>query len=571
LKQLLLLILIAIVAVSLLPVRQTENVPFASPAFQRLWSIQPASAARSIDLWGSEPLLWRLEPYADLPDGRRKVQYFERGRMELGANPNEVTQGLLALELTTGRIFLGRDLYESRPPPDISIDGGQLDDRVPTYLTLSHLVREPAEDLTDTRQVMNQWIDQSGEVVTGPAPRVTRAARYVPATGHNLPDVTVELFDSPAFSQIQWVDAFGYPVSEPYWTNYRRGDGMTPALIQVFERRILVYTPEYSPDNQFTVTNIGRHYYRWRYNAEPTTELPEPALPERSSRVVVPDGYRAGIYADDFGVPVGMALGPTGHLWVVTQDGRILRAVSDDPDGHPRELVLWADGLLSPRGMVIDRDRVLVTVDDGVLELRDTDRDGVADERSYITQAIAPVAGPGGKPALDGSHNVFAVVADDSDHARLSLLSEPDQPIVVNDLIEYPGALLFYRSNLYVVSVVSENGTSIYHFQAPVTSLVQATPEIVLSFPQDATINALTVPRSDLWPNTRPGAVFAAAEIDGRGSVYRMEYSRFTGMAEFIEFATGFRKPVAMVFGLDGSLYVADAERREIVRIVHTR
>ncbi|MBX6342732.1 MAG: hypothetical protein IRY97_09765, partial [Thermomicrobiaceae bacterium] len=166
-KQVLLLVVAVLIGVSLLPIDRTDRTSFASPAFQRLWSMQSAAAAGTVDLWGSEPLLWRVEPYLEAPDGRRLVQYFDRGRMELTAGrdsgPPSITQGLLAQELTTGQIHLGHTLLAPRPPAEIAIDGGPLDDRVPTYAALGKVVNHPAVDRAAGREPLRAWIDGRGE------------------------------------------------------------------------------------------------------------------------------------------------------------------------------------------------------------------------------------------------------------------------------------------------------------------------------------------------------------------------------------------------------------------------
>ena len=64
---------------------------------------------------------------------------------------------------------------------------------------------------------------------------------------------------------MDWVFAFGYPVSEAYWMRAKLGGVETWMLVQAFERRILTYTPSNPAAFQVEMGNVGQHYRRWRY------------------------------------------------------------------------------------------------------------------------------------------------------------------------------------------------------------------------------------------------------------------------------------------------------------------
>ncbi|HEX3723037.1 MAG TPA: hypothetical protein VHV31_09615, partial [Nitrolancea sp.] len=223
-KKLLLLAVVVLISVSFLPVRKSTGSSFANPFFESLWT-ENSAAAGALDLWGSEPLLWRAEPYAGAPDGRRIVQYFDRGRMELTPTANggtEVTQGLLALEMTTGEIQLGPKLLQYKDPPDTPIDSGTANSDVATYSGLSRVVSKEAPDESAQQESLDEWIDAQGNVTHAAPPIAVWATQYVTQTGHNLPDVFTSLFQQQPFGDLSWVQALGYPISEPYWTTYRR-------------------------------------------------------------------------------------------------------------------------------------------------------------------------------------------------------------------------------------------------------------------------------------------------------------------------------------------------------------
>ncbi|CAA9245390.1 MAG: hypothetical protein AVDCRST_MAG26-1639, partial [uncultured Chloroflexia bacterium] len=63
--------------------------------------------------------------------------------------------------------------------------------------------------------------------------------------------------------------AFGYPITEPYWTVARVGGVDKHVLAQLFERRALTYTPGNPPGFEVEMGNVGQHYHQWRYGFQP--------------------------------------------------------------------------------------------------------------------------------------------------------------------------------------------------------------------------------------------------------------------------------------------------------------
>jgi hypothetical protein len=80
-------------------------------------------------------------------------------------------------------------------------------------------------------------------------------------------NVEAPLFESPYF-------ATGLPISEAYWASVTVNGQPRDVLIQVFERRVLTYTPDNEPAWQVEAGNVGRHYYQWRYGTTPPDEPP---------------------------------------------------------------------------------------------------------------------------------------------------------------------------------------------------------------------------------------------------------------------------------------------------------
>lgn len=579
-KQVIALLIVMLIGVSLLPVQQADTPTFANPAFQDRWAEQSAGGD-GIDLWGSEPLAWRVEPYAGTADGRRIVQYFDRGRMELtpliaGQGMPEVTAGLLARELTTGTIQLGHSLLESRPAPDMPIDSGSPDDRVPTYAALSSVVqqRAPAQTRESTMTVM--WIDSRGEPYAGPPVVDLQATEYVPQTGHNIPDVTATFFARNPFGSESWIEALGYPISEPYWTTYRRDGTALPSLIQVFERRILVYTPAMPAERRFTVTNTGRHYYRWRYGSDPPREWPNPKAGPTEPNVIVPPGFEAGVYLSGIGTPVGLAIGPNGALWVTTAEGDVYRVDDEASDGSAEHVTLFAQDLLNPRGIALDGTAVYVAVDDGVVQLDDHDLNGVAERVTYLTQEIAPAAGPRGAPVVDAQGRVFVAgtrVPGGTEQVVGQIL--PDGTLVPTGVsATNPGPVTIAHQQLFVLDRSVDGEVALY--RGPIVDTPLASQDqlgvipyrFVAKFSDDSIVNAVLYFDSGMWAQVEPDTLLAAVTRGGSGSIVRGVSGLNGQPPELVEFATGLINPVAMVVGLDGSLFVADAGRGEVVKIV---
>jgi len=61
----------------------------------------------------------------------------------------------------------------------------------------------------------------------------------------------------------------GLPLSEPYWVQATVGGQVKDVLVQVFERRVMTFTPSNSAAFQVEMGNVGRAYYKWRYGREP--------------------------------------------------------------------------------------------------------------------------------------------------------------------------------------------------------------------------------------------------------------------------------------------------------------
>jgi hypothetical protein len=258
-------------------VRTEAASVFASPAFQQQWQQGEAITA---NFWG--PLATahngQQESYKESPSGQRLVQYFDKGRMELaGAS---VTNGLLATELVTGRVQMGDNTFESRPPPAIPI-AGDPDNPGPTYAALASNAKAlfdaaPARTGSATQSV----VSATGDISAGTTSADSAASFtvYDATTKHNVPK---------AFSDYRaraGLPTIGYALSEPFFATVKIAGVQRQVLVQVFERRVLTYTATNPAAFQVEMGNVGNHYYQWRYGS---SSVPAPAANPSPSPAVV--------------------------------------------------------------------------------------------------------------------------------------------------------------------------------------------------------------------------------------------------------------------------------------------
>lgn len=259
------------------------DLPVATKAASRTW------------MWGAQPDTGALlESYVDSPGGKRVVQYFDKSRMEIthpNADPNSlwyVTNGLIAEELVTGRMQLGDNTFAQYAPAQINVAGDQDDPSGPTYATFWRLLNYGA---LPNGWTITQTVNRAGIVTQD----TSLSAYHVTAkdvgapTYHDVASVfwsfmtgsgTVyrngydrsALFPNPFY-------ATGYPLTEAYWTTVLLKGVPTRVLVQVFERRVLTYTPSNPSGWQVESGNVGQHYYQWRYVMLKQTPVADPTPP----------------------------------------------------------------------------------------------------------------------------------------------------------------------------------------------------------------------------------------------------------------------------------------------------
>jgi hypothetical protein len=282
--------LLALLFVASFALPSIDATSIETYAFEKVWWRTDLPVAMNQTnrtwVWGPEPFTsLMLEPYDEGAvsgiEGARWVQYFDKTRVEItrtDAGRNDgwyVTNGLLALEMITGRMQLGDSNHVVYQPAAVNVAGDSDDPNAPTYRSLNRVMNaSPLSAGTVVTQVLNpdgtvgQNPDLAGygidTVAPGGANGRSIAApfwQFMNSEGviyDGFDFVQGPLFDDPYF-------ATGLPITEPYWTTVRVNGEPRTVLIQAFQRRVLTYTPD-NPDGwKVEAANVGRHYYRWRY------------------------------------------------------------------------------------------------------------------------------------------------------------------------------------------------------------------------------------------------------------------------------------------------------------------
>lgn len=571
-----------VVIVSTLPVKTSQPTAFADPAFTRYYA--RSSATEQQLLWGGGPLVSLVEPFTGAPGNRRLVQYFERGRMEVAdgtapAASSSISQGLLVREMATGYVQLGYDDFVQGDPAPIPLFGSTAEPSQPalTYADFASAVAAETSDRSGER--VDDWIAPGGAISNASPPAEILLDHFEPITGHNVPQVTTSWLNTDPFG-IEPNDALGLPISEPYWTHSGKGKSGV-SLVQLFERRVVVYTPDLPLAERFSLTSAGRHYYRWRYGNDPGADSSS-AVEQRqvmprgddTAGLSLPDGFRADVLAN-VGDVYDIAVTPEGKLALGYSDGRIQLLDPRKPSAEPTTLV---DHLANPGSFMWAGTDLYVVDDSGLHRIHDRDADGIADDSETITNAsfqrnsVQLAAGPEATLYLTGRPTTsvrsatpvtegleFYRVEEDASAGDV-LDTDPLTTDVVRSLVvDEAGTLWLIDSAGQLVQYQPDTGIQRSRLDAS----------------QFTTIRDLTLYRQDGTIGDPYRDMLALAD----GRIVRLQPSRpddragiatpstGDGPTAIVDFITGFDRPTAMASGLDGSLYVLDTGRGVIYQI----
>ena len=265
-----------------------QATPSSSPAIdsvvQSIWTqtdgpVAAGEIARTW-IWGPSAIVSTTEYYSESPTGLRKTVYYDKGRLDIldptmpTDDPWYVSGALLSSELLSGRIQLGETLFIDRQPADIAIVGDYRQENPVTYASLSKLSSvwsDPA--VTDGTYQAPRFESRIGEEVSdlllpdgtvvpdGSSIAGVTVAEYDDTTGHNI---AAPFLEWAANYPLSWAYLLGLPITEPYWVNAEVGGVNKLVMVQVFERRVLTYTPGNSPGWEVESGNMGLHYRLWR-------------------------------------------------------------------------------------------------------------------------------------------------------------------------------------------------------------------------------------------------------------------------------------------------------------------
>jgi hypothetical protein len=235
---------------------------YADPLFQQQWQ---QGEALTPNFWGplSTAKDGQQEPYQQAAGGMRLVQYFDKGRMEL--SNGVVTNGLLASEIVKGQVQVGDAAFLAKDPPAIPI-AGDPDNAGPTYKQLGTSAKALlANAAAQPGGTSVAAVGADGTLTPGAAQLSGTAmlTGYDSPTQHNVPGVFVDYRAKAGLPTI------GYAIAEPFGATVKVAGQQKGVLIQVFERRVLTFTPTNDPTFQVEMGNIGQHYYTWRYTGTP--------------------------------------------------------------------------------------------------------------------------------------------------------------------------------------------------------------------------------------------------------------------------------------------------------------
>lgn len=422
-------------------------------AFDRVWArtdlpVIEGDVARTW-MWGPQPFTEVIqESYVEAPNGLRSVVYYDKSRMEItapDADPNSiwyVTNGLLVRELVSGRLQLGHETYEQHQPAQINVAGDADDPTGPTYATFGAL--QNAQPLP-VGATITQRVDRAGNVTNDPAlaAQGVTTTHFVPETNHTVAGpfwdfmrseglvyengqlVTADLFVNPFY-------ATGFPITEPYWAEVKILGTYRLTLIQVFERRVLTYTPGNPPGFLVEAGNVGQHYHRWRYELIPNEDAqPTPPAPDPDPTPEPPPPPDDGVPAE--GEILGQAdltswdpvTGPFGDTGAPSANGYV---ITNQPDSFLQQLAdaEYGDVSFATRSRLLDSAPFGMACVIARAEVSPTS----PQVNTHAYQLCSAYERPGGGPAM-----IDGVLAFYQNNANIIDLGdwELDQPVAASE------------------------------------------------------------------------------------------------------------------------------------------
>jgi glucose/arabinose dehydrogenase len=115
------------------------------------------------------------------------------------------------------------------------------------------------------------------------------------------------------------------------------------------------------------------------------TNLTTLVSPASQSTIKIPEGFRVARFASGLNGPRFIRFGPEGLLYVAERGAnRIVTLADHDRDGSAEHQTVFADHLTRPHSLVYHQGAWYVGVPSGIVRLRDSDGDGVAEQRQVL-------------------------------------------------------------------------------------------------------------------------------------------------------------------------------------------
>ncbi len=179
-------------------------------------------------------------------EGSRRVQYFEKGKLE---DMRQTTQDP-AWQFSYG--LMGEELV--RAGADLAVGG---DKSTVTYASLRVLMDESKRVPPPKGFKSSVYKNKDGTVFIPFSPDVTAAP------GHNVAAIFWVVLSSNTRSPGGWLHDVGLPLTEPIWAIVDKGNQKERSiLIQAFQRAILTYDPLNASGWQVERTNLGIDYFK---------------------------------------------------------------------------------------------------------------------------------------------------------------------------------------------------------------------------------------------------------------------------------------------------------------------
>jgi hypothetical protein len=286
--------------------------------------------------------------------------------------------------------------------------------------------------------------------------------------------------------------------------------------------------------------------------------------------ITVPNGYQVGIFAQRIGTPVGLAIGPSGDLWIVTAQGSIVEVRSTTSGGAAGKTQRFAEGLPNPSGIAVDGNIVYVAVDDGIIRLQDTNNDGVADQREYLSKAVEPAPGPAGAPVLGPRGQIYVAgrLLPAGQDRVVTVTAAHGGTSVASASLAKPGPLLVKQNDLYAIDQRYDGSSVLYRLPIRDDGTLGAPSVTLAEFSSGHTVNKVLLLTDGFGPVGPDGSMLAAVYDGNRGKLVNLTPKADGALPDVVDFSTGYSQADDMVFGLDGSLYVADATGQQVIKIV---